>query len=97
MAQRLNLKISPSKADVRSAGNYALKVSGVSRVKLVKEDRVIEEWVYVIKNLKRPLLGKPTIKKLKLLQFIDSVDDDTIGWEKDKFCDNKIFFYAVIW
>ena len=68
---------------MRSAGNYALKVSGVSRVKLVKEDRVIEEWVYVIKNLKRPLLGKPTIKKLKLLQFIDSVDDDTIGWEKE--------------
>ena len=77
------MKLSPSSADVRSAGNYALKVKGVSKVKLVLEDKVVEEWVYVIKNLKRPLLGKPTIKKLKLLEFIESVEDESPGWVKE--------------
>ena len=50
IAQKLKLKLSPSSADVRSAGNYALKVKGVSKVKLVLEDKVVEEWVYVIKK-----------------------------------------------
>ena len=83
LAQKLNLKISPSKADVRSAGNYALKVTGVAKVRLEMDNRVIEDLVYVIKNLKRPLLGKPTIKKLELLHFIDSVEDESTGWSKE--------------
>lgn len=77
------MKVSPSNADVRSAGNYALKVKGISKVKLQKGDKIVEEWVYVINNLKRPLLGKPTIKKLNLLQFIDEVDADATVCEKE--------------
>ena len=83
LANKLCLTTKPTPAKVKSAGNYALKVQGVSMVKLAFEGREIEDKVYVIENLTTPLLGKPTIKKMKLLHFVDAVEDSTDVWAQE--------------
>ena len=48
----------------------------------LKKDKVtIEEMIYMIKNLHKPLLGRPAFTALKLLSRIDSVEEqEKIGY-----------------
>ena len=43
---------------------------------LQKGDLTIREEIYMIKNLHKPLLGRPAIRGLNLLKRVDSVKEE---------------------
>lgn len=63
------------------AGGHSLNIVGKFNSSLTYNDRTINSDVYVIKGLKRPLLGRDEIEKLKLLQRISEVSCET-KWKK---------------
>ena len=53
-----------------------LEVCGQIKCKLEKGSQSVKEELYVIKGLRKPLVGLPTIKALKLITRVDQVDVD---------------------
>ena len=63
----------PTNKSLRGAGNYKLNIAGKANAKLGLEEKVIQETVYIVDGLVTPLLGKPAIAKLELIQFLHEV------------------------
>ena len=64
----------PSQRILRGAGNYKLKIAGVTEAELCMESRQIKETVYLVEGLVTPLLGKPAISKLGLINFVQEIE-----------------------
>ena len=67
---------------LKGAGNNPLEVIGVSEVTISTNSKSVQEKLYVVKNLVTPLLGKPAISKLGLLNSIDEIQVDT-DWRSE--------------
>ena len=62
--------IIPSQTILCGAGNCKLKIAKVTEAELCTESRQIKETVYLVEGLVTPLLGKPAISKLELINFV---------------------------
>lgn len=80
MASRLG-RLQASDRYLKGAGSNRLNVTGMARVSMTLGDKTINEVVYVVKGLVTPLLGKPAISKLNLIQFMATVSTDS-DWMK---------------
>ena len=71
---------------LHGAGQNILKTVGKINVELQYNNKSINVDIFVIKNLKTPLLGLPAIEKLNILQRINMVEhsSEKINW-KEKF------------
>ena len=58
----------------RSNKNHELAVTGQAQVTLSAGTKQVVDTIYFVKNLASPLLGKPAISKLGLIQFVGTVD-----------------------
>ena len=63
-----------TKARLRSAGGQLMKTLGTVQAEITINGKIITDTVYVIEHLTQPLLGKPAIEKLGLVQFADSIE-----------------------
>jgi len=77
--------ILPTSKSLRGAGNNKLSVQGQAKVHLRLRDKFISETVYFVDGLRTPLLGKPAISNLGLIQFIDAVESETALWWTRKY------------
>ena len=82
LCEKLKVTLLPTEKVLRGAGNHCLQVRGQAVVCLSLNDRQIDETVFFVDNLVTPLLGKPAISKLKLLEFADAVG--SVDW-MDRF------------
>lgn len=80
---QLEVEVGASNKVLRGAGNQNLVTRGEARVKLKVNEREAMETIYLVENLVTPLLGKPALAKLKLIEFTDSITS-TDSW-RDKF------------
>ena len=78
----LSLVLKPARKMLRAAGNQNLQVDGVANVVLKINGRSVTQEVYIVKNLMTPLLGKPAIAGLRMIEFTDSISVEP--W-KEKF------------
>ena len=79
--KRLVSGITKSDKLLKSAGNHKLNVSGCAEVTLSVGRVTMREHVYLVDDLVTPLLGKPAISKLGLLQFADEIGSKAnIDW-----------------
>ena len=63
---------------LKGAGQQALDATGKFQAKLVHNDTRSKQWIYVMRGLKKPLLGKPGIEALKLLKIVQPVHQEPI-------------------
>lgn len=68
-------EITSSSKTLRGAGNHKLDIEGSTKVTLKIQDKMVEDTIYIVNGLVEPLLGKPAISGLGLIQFIDEVND----------------------
>ena len=61
---------------LKGPNQKSLEVCGQIKCKLEKGSQSVKEELYVIKGLRKPLVGLPTIKALKLITRVDQVDVD---------------------
>ena len=66
-------------------GHHALSVIGRFIAKLKKGKHETEETVYVVRSLRRPLLGRPAIESLKLLKRVNTIVGMTDNSIKQQF------------
>ena len=64
---------------LKGAGNYNLKVLGYSEAVSSAGDNSVRENVYIVDKLVTPLLGKPAIANLGILNFMDNIQTG-IDW-----------------
>ncbi|GFS22574.1 Pol polyprotein [Elysia marginata] len=66
-------------------GNEELKVLGKIKANLTRNKRKCQEEIYVIQGLEQPLLGRPAIEALNLLQRINSVKatQESVDFKKE--------------
>lgn len=74
LSRELKVKLTPTNKKLRAAGNQILTVKGKAIIKLKTNQREVRETVFFVDSLVTPLLGKPTIKKLRLIKFVNEVD-----------------------
>ena len=67
---------------LNGAGNNPLEVIGVSEVTISTNSKSVQAKLYVVENLVTPLLGKPAIYKLGLLNSIGKIQVDT-DWRSE--------------
>ena len=65
-------------ARLRSAGGQLMQTLGTVLADITINGKHIKDTVYVVDHLTQPLLGKPAIEKLGLVQFADSIE--TAEW-----------------
>ena len=65
-----------SNEKLKEAGNHELVVTGQAEVTLSAGTKQVVDTVYFVENLASPLLGKPAISKLGLIQFVETVDSN---------------------
>ena len=65
-----------SNKKLKGAGNHELVVTGQAEVTLSAGTKRVVDTVYFVENLASPLLGKPAISKLGLIQFVGTVDSN---------------------
>ena len=78
LAEQLKVQLLPTEKMLRGAGNHSLKVRGHAEVSLQLDAREVKDTVFFVENLVTPLLGKPAISKLKLIDFADTVN--SLDW-----------------
>ena len=66
--------IKKSNLKLVGAGQNGLATLGTITVKIAYKDQIIEDDLYVIKNLKTPLLGETSIEKLDLIARIANIN-----------------------
>ncbi|MCY3930012.1 MAG: RNase H-like domain-containing protein, partial [Acidobacteria bacterium] len=69
--------------------HHTLSVVGKFLAKLKKGKRETEETVYVVRSLRRPLLGRPAIESLRLVKRVNTVVSMTSSDIKHRF--SKLF------
>ena len=62
---------------LRGAAGTQLTVVGKFQAIIKSKDRSSKQIVYVVKGLKHPLLGRPSIQALNVLPHIDSVTEES--------------------
>ena len=65
--------LTPPNQKLRGPSNKVLPVKGRFAAKLVRGDRETEQQLYVAEDLHRPLLGRPAIDSLQLVQRVRGV------------------------
>ena len=65
--------LSPVHQTFRGPNKYVIPVMGQFMGKIKRNDREIEQEIYVVKNLHKSLLGQPAIEALGLIKMIDQV------------------------
>ena len=77
LMEKIGLEVRPSQKMLRGAGNQNLVTKGEATVELRVKGKRVYETVYLVENLVTPLLGKPAIAKLKLIEFTDAISVDS--------------------
>ena len=77
--------IKPTKKKLTGPANEKLKCIGYIKTKFTWGNETSEELLYVCKDLKRALLGKPAISRLKILKFEEpqTVTCGEVAYEDD--------------
>ena len=65
--------LQPTSTRLKSAGGQTLTTLGSAQTSISVGDKRISETLFVVENLAQPLLGKPAIEKLSLIQFTEEV------------------------
>ena len=63
-------------------GQNSLQVFGMSSSKMECKGAVTSQDVYVVKNLQEPLLGRPAIEVLHLIQRLESVQSTSVNYRE---------------
>ena len=71
--------------ELKGPNNAHLDSIGRFKRQLQKGDHKTEQEIYVMRNLHRPLLGRPAIEKLQILAIIGSVENPPSYHIVDKF------------
>ena len=77
--------LQPLDKELKGPNNAHLDSIGRFKGQLQKGDRKTEQEIYVMRNLHRPLLGRPAIEKLQILAMIGSVENSPSYHIVDKF------------
>lgn len=75
--------LKPTDKKLCGAGGSKLEVLGVYKAILEKNEHRTDQDLYVIKGLKKPLLGKPAIKELKILEFVNELSKTELNPRTD--------------
>ena len=67
--------MSPSSRTLRGPSSHVLPVYGQFTGILRQGDREVEQEIYVVKQLHKPLLGRPAIEELSLLQRVRAIQE----------------------
>ena len=59
-----------------AANTKPLNVKGFINCKITSSVKASDEKIYVVQNLKTPLLGKPAINSLEIISFAESIDSN---------------------
>ncbi|KAK3566933.1 hypothetical protein QTP86_005598 [Hemibagrus guttatus] len=70
-----NTGLKKTRKTLMKPGRHVLDVKGVFSASISKNDKNIEEDIYVVKNLFTPLLGRHAIEKLNLITRLDNITD----------------------
>lgn len=65
--------LQPPRKVLYGPGNHRLEVKGCFKGELSIKRKTIEQYIYVVKGLSKPLLGLPAIKALKLIKRVHTV------------------------
>ena len=68
-----SISLQPTSRRLCGPSQYALSVLGKVVVKLKKVKCETEETVYVVRSLRRPLLGRPAIESLRLVKRVNTI------------------------
>ena len=71
-----------SKRTLRGPDSHVLPVKGLLISQLKNNQPVIQQEIYVIEGLHKPLLGRPAIEALGLIACVQGVQDETQGWKQ---------------
>ena len=66
--------LSPPDRTLRGPDTHKLPTTGQFTARLSKDEHKVEEEIYVVKGLHKPLLGRPAIDKLRLVSRVSSID-----------------------
>ena len=67
------IDLQPTSRKLCGPSRYTLSVMGKCVAKLKRGTREIEETVYVVRSLHRPLLGRPAIESLDLVKRVNTI------------------------
>ena len=70
------MKLEPTKKVLLGPCNYKLNCIGKFQAKLTANQKCIDNEVYVIKGLERPLLSRYTSKSLNLINKVHSISSE---------------------
>ena len=73
LSDSLNLQLTEASCGLKGAGGAKLQAKGQCLVDISHKDNSCKEVIYVVKDLVTPLLGKPALKKLNVINFIEEV------------------------
>ncbi|KAK3568444.1 hypothetical protein QTP86_007296 [Hemibagrus guttatus] len=68
-----NTDLKKTRKTLMGPGKHVLDVRGVFSTSISRNDKKIEEDIYVVKNLFTPLLGRHAIEKLSLIARLDNI------------------------
>ena len=68
-----SISLQPTSCRLCGPSQYALSVLGKVVVKPKKGKCKTEEAVYVVRSLRRPLLGRPAIESLRLVKRVNTI------------------------
>eukprot|EP00118_Oscarella_pearsei_P023104 m.272463 g.272463 ORF g.272463 m.272463 type:complete len:1311 (+) comp40563_c0_seq3:40-3972(+) len=74
--EHIKKELTPTDQVLRGPSQHRLSAAGTFEALIAKDSTVIQETVYVVKNLRLPLLGRPAIEKLGILRRVDSLEND---------------------
>ena len=72
-ADDLNVQLAPCSKQLCGPGNKTLSVDGQFRAHLTYKERSTVETIIVVSGLQMPLLGRPAISQLHLIQRLDTL------------------------
>ena len=61
-------------ARLSGPGQQKLDVDGMFEAQITHKDKSTMQKIYIVRDLKHPLLGKPAIEALSLISFVNVVD-----------------------
>ena len=69
------ISLKPSKKNLQGPGSNTLAVQGKFTAVITYKRKKVTEDIYVIQNLRTPLLGRPAIEKLELLSHVNNIEE----------------------
>ena len=71
----LSTEVTTTSKTLRGAGNHRLQLTGKAEVELGFRGRSIVDTVYFVEGLVCPLVGKPAISGLDMVEFVSELVD----------------------